>query len=193
MTKYYYKNTDLRLLLNLLAESHGPATSLRVLALFDSEFNKDLKVPDIIFPTLPPTKSKRVGSKNISVDDGGMFEQEEVEYYNLDVSFDHAPANEGILAEMKGDISVMYTVEIFPHTKETSIVAVTLPPRGQQPPSLNEDEIEMAKKDDKVGNVTLKELTPSKEYTICVNTVVDGKTLACKMETFKWGHKTKND
>ena len=180
-------------MLNLLAESHGPATSLRVLALFDSEFNKDLKVPDINFPTLPPTKSKRIGSKNISIDDGGMFEQEEVEFYNLDISFDPAPANEGILAEMKKDISLMYTVEIFPPTKKTSIDAVTIPIQAQQPPNPNEDEIEMAKKGDKAGNVTLYELEPSKEYTICVNTVVDGKTLACKMETFKWGNKSKND
>ena len=179
--------------MNLLAESHGTATSLRVLALFDSDFNKNLKVPDIIFPTLPPTKSKRVGSKNISIDDGGQFEQEEVEFYNLEVSFDHAPANKGILAEMRKDISFMYTVEVFPPTKKTSIVAVPVPTPGNKPASPSEEEIEMEKKGDKVGNVILEELEPTKEYTICVNTVVDGKTLACKMETFKWGHKSKNE
>lgn len=87
--------------------------------------------------------------------------------YNLDVSFDHAPSHEGILAEMKKDATFMYTVEIFPPTNKTSIIAVNLPPPGQQSLVLNEDEIEMAKKGDKVGNVILEELEFSKEYTIC--------------------------
>ena len=37
----------MRLLLNLLAETHGSSTSLRVLALFDPEFNTELKIPEI--------------------------------------------------------------------------------------------------------------------------------------------------
>ena len=186
LTKYYYEHSDLRLLLNLWAESHSLATSLKVLALFDPQFNKDLKVPDINFPNLPPKKAKRTGLKSICIDDGGVFEHQVVEIYNLDVSFDHAPANDGILAEIKKNIPFMYTVEIFPSTKKTSIIVVDVPLHLQKPSTQKYDDIEMENIRDNAGNVTLEELELSKEYTISINTVVDGKTLACKVKTFKW-------
>ena len=169
--------------MNLLAENNGPATSLRVFAIFDSEFNKDLTVPDIKFPH-PAKVFNRSITKNISVDDGEAPQQQEVRLCNLDISFDHCPAQEGILAEMRKEKkSFMYTVEIIPPTKKTSIVAVNVQSAGQQPPSSNQEEVEMAKQTEKGENVTLEDLELSKEYTICINTVVDGKSLACKVET----------
>ena len=62
LKQYFFGNPDVRMLLNLLKESKGLASALRVLALFDENFYEDLKVPDIYFPNLPPKIEKRVFS-----------------------------------------------------------------------------------------------------------------------------------
>ena len=178
-------------MLNLLAETNGPATALRVFAIFDSGFRKDLSVPEIKFPHLPAKVFTRSISKNISVDDGEAPGQTEEKVCNLEISFEHAVAEKGILAEMmKERKCCMYTVEIIPPTKKTSIVAVNVESAGEQPFSSNPEEVELAKQFDNVDKtdngeiVTLEDLELSKEYTICINTVVDGKTLARKVEKF---------
>ena len=172
-------------MLNLLAETNGPATALRVFAIFDSGFRKDLSVPEIKFPHLPAKVFTRSISKNISVDDGVAPGKTEEKVCNLEISFEHAVAEKGILAEMmKERKCCMYTVEVIPPTKKTSIVAVNVESAGEQPLSSNPEEGEMAKQTDKGENVTLEDLELSKEYTICINTVVDGKTLARKVEKF---------
>lgn len=43
----YYNNTDLKLLLDLLAESSGVAPSLRIMALFDKEFRRQSEPFDL--------------------------------------------------------------------------------------------------------------------------------------------------
>ena len=48
MTKYYFDNPDLKLLLDLLDAVHGTATCLQVLSLLDSEFNEEWVIPDIV-------------------------------------------------------------------------------------------------------------------------------------------------
>ena len=182
MTKYYYNNLDLRLLLNLLAESHGPATCLRVLALFDTEFNEALIVPDIIFPTFPPQISKRECTKNIAFDDGKTIKQKEVEIYNLDVSFEEAPASRGILMFME-NISSMYTIELFPPTKKTCVIPVPVSKRSEKKSAVKSKDIHMTKIDNVVHKV-LEDLEVSKEYRIRVNTIVDGHTLGHRTESF---------
>ena len=189
LTKYYFNNKDLRLLLDLLAESHGPATSLRVLALFDTELNLSFKAGDIKLKQ--SLKYKREDSKNVAIDDGETFVQEEVEVYDLQVSFKNATAKEEMLKHMN-EMSFMYTIEIFPPTKKCSVIPVTFETQSKK--QSNVLEVDMVEKGDKdkIGirltelenEKTLKELEVTKEYTIRVNTVVNGKTLASKIESF---------
>ena len=182
MTKYYYNNLDLRLLLDLLAESRGLAISLRVLALFDAEFSEELIVPDIIFPNLPPKIGKCETSKNVAIDDGKPFKQDEVEIYNLEVSFEEAPANKGILMFME-NVSSLYTIELSPPTKTTSIIPVPKAKISKKKSHLESEDIELTKRSN-VVHAVLADLEVSKEYKIRVNTIVDGKILAYRTESF---------
>ena len=182
MTKYYYNNVDLRLLLNLLAESHGPAICLRVLALFDTDFNEELIVPDINFPTFPPKIRKRQSSKNVAFENEKMVKQEEVEIYNLDVSFEEAPARKGILMYMT-NISFMYTIELFPPTKRTCVIPIPVVKENEPKSAFKSEDIHLTKLDN-IKHKLLEDLEVSKEYTIRVNTIVDGHTLGFRTESF---------
>jgi hypothetical protein len=192
LTRYYYDNADLRLLLDLLAVSHGLAASLRVLALFDTEFNTELKVSDIIFPNLPPKIEKRTTTKNqISFDGKTCVEQEE-ERYDLDITFHNAPANETLFKHMS-DMFFIYTIELSPPTTKTSIIPV-------ENESNTKDSHVVELEGNKAGTLErkcssgiwkkvgashiLEDLDPTKEYTVQVNTVVNGITLANRTESF---------
>ena len=196
--RYYYDNKDLRLLLDLLAESAGPATSLRVLALFDKELNKSFKSGDITFIEAP-MYHKRKTLKNVAMGDGNLFEQKEEDVYDLKVGFEHAPALNGIFSHMK-DMSFLYTIELFPPTQKTSVIPVII---GRKTKYIS-DNADVEEKGDTDGTgIALKEKTSSssvvkelenleplkdlevfKEYSIRVNTIVNGKTLAYNTEWF---------
>ena len=191
----------MRLLLNLLAKTHGPSTSLRVLALFDPEFNKEMKIKSIDTgekidgKVVAPKIRMRQSAQNIIVDDSGEFEQEKVEVYNLDVSFDDAPAlTDGVLSIMKcyePDTSFMYTIELFPPTKKTSVIACTRDQVTNSKDSKEKSEeteleklengTELREKSTGQFKETLEDLEIKQEYTVRVNTVVNGKTLSSKV------------
>ena len=192
----------MRLLLNLLAKTHGPSTSLRVLALFDPEFNRELKIPAIDLgskvdgKTVPPEIRQRQSAQNMILPETGEFEEEKVEVYNLDVYFDDAPAlTKGVLEVMrdrKEDTAFMYTIELSPPTKKSSVISCELKTREETKKNndkMNDDEVELTEKGEKSDGEketrerrgTLEDLEIKKEYTIRVNTVVNGKTLASKV------------
>ena len=164
--------------MDFLAESHGRATSLRILSLFDTEFNEIFRVPDIVFPKLPPRIEKRVTINNILTCIGDKCEEEKQDRYDLEVSFDHAPANDTIFKHMSDKDHFLYTVEILPRTTKSSVNAVENTSNHSE---AGKDEL--GEKGKKAGNITLLDLEPSKQYTIRVNTVVNGITLGSRKET----------
>ena len=175
----------MRLLLDLLAECHGPATSLRVLALFDKEFNKELMVPDITFPNLPPKIEKRKTTKNlIGLEETTCIEQYE-ERYDMEITFKPAPAEYTLFHYMKNMVFI-YTIELSPSTTKTSIIPIA---------NLGDKTLELDGTFGKTSSTSgkwkqvgeshlLENLDPAKEYTVQVNTVVNGITLASIIETF---------
>ena len=122
------------------------------------------------------------------------FQQEKVEVYDLDVYFDDAPAlTDGVLKVMKGyktDTSFMYTIELFPPTKKTSVVSCQVPETRENKEKSEKVEKEEGEEMKKMENgengsgelrAKLEELEIKQEYTVRVNTVVNGKTLSSKV------------
>ena len=209
MERYYFENRDLRFLLDLLADSSGISSSLRVLALFDQEFNNSFKPGDIKFTEGPCYKRK--GKRNVAIGEGNLLEQEEQDVYDLTVTFEHARALNGVFSHMK-DISLIYTIELIQDTQKIYVIPVQI---ESQKKYANGD-LGVAEKGDieatglalidKTGASTmgsqsnqvkeletiepLRYLSVSKEYAIRVNTIVNGKTLAYTTEwiakKFKW-------
>ena len=178
-----------------------------MLALFDKELNNSFKPADIKFPD-EPKYHKRKSSKNIATDDGSILQQREEDVYDLQITFQHAPAINGVFSHMK-DISLMYTVELFPPTPKTSVIPVII---GNHKKCANND-LELGEKENTDGThlalnektsdwqyPAISEATPVKtelenieplkdlqipqEYWIRVNTRVNGKTLAYRTEWF---------
>ena len=179
LEQYFFQNQDVRLLLNFLTQSQGLATSLRVLALFDEDFYDDLRVPDICFPNLPPKTEKRIYSKNVIkiLEDAVELQQEE-ERYDLDVAFDHAPANKTLFKDF-GKMFFHYTIEISPQTESTSIIVVQ-----NKTNQKNTEALGLVVAENDTGHVVLKDLDPSKEYIINIKTVADGIPIASRTEKF---------
>ena len=92
----YYNNRDLKLLLDLLAESSGIAPSIRIMSLFDKDF-RGLSEPT-----------------NLKV--------EMTDDNNVTVEFDDAPTMKEIFPHIK-QVACIYTVEIQPPTKNSSVSA----------------------------------------------------------------------
>ena len=192
LCKYYYGNPDLRLLLNLLAESSGTETSLRVLALFDRELNNSFKPEDIKFQF--QKQHSRLSSTNVVREKNCQktFIQKEIEVYDVKVTFKHAPARNGIISHMKEiqrDIQFMYTIELSPATKTTYVIPVII-----DRPKFANDQLSIEDKEGTTKSNLVKELEHiaplrdlefSKEYSVRVNTIVNGKTLAYRTETFQ--------
>ncbi len=92
----YYNNRDLKLLLDLLAESSGIAPSIRVMSLFDKRFRG------------------RTQAKNLCVERTGAD--------TVSACFEDAPTLTDIFAHIDG-VACIYTVEIRPPTASSSCVA----------------------------------------------------------------------
>ena len=181
LKQYFFGNPDVRMLLNLLTESKGLASALRVLALFDENFYEDLKVPDIYFPNLPPKIEKRVCSKNVvSISKDNVELLQEEDRYDLDVRFNHAPANKTLFKRF-AKMSFYYTIEIAPQTENTSIIA--LKNVNNLKNFERQNSMKLMKEDDVAENV-LEDLDPTKEYTVTVKTIANGVPLAFRTETF---------
>ncbi len=104
----YYNNKDLKLLLDLLAESSGIAPSIRILSLFDPEFRSKSEV-----------RALRV--KRSVTDEKGDAAV---------VEFEDAMTVRDIFSEVH-EIAVIYTVEITPPTSRSSVVVFNLDHHGE--------------------------------------------------------------
>ena len=179
--------------MDLLAESNGPATSLRVLSLFDTEFNESFRPKDIVLKKVK--QYERQSSSNVVLDGDDMFEPQKVDVYDLKISFKNASAKDTILKEMK-NLTFMYTIEVFPPTSKTSVIPVTC---EEEENKRNIAPVDLAEKGDNdiTNGMPLKEkeganckddvieaLDVSKEYQIRVNTILNGKPVASTMESF---------
>ena len=196
----YYNNRDLKLLLDLLATSSGIATSLRVLALFDKNLRfksepSDLKV------SLVNYHDSTEGHDNIASEEGGADEDPgKHRVYDVDVEFGDAKAIKELFSQIK-KVACIYTVEIQPPTTRSSIKAVKVGQsyadvvKGQN--TSNDVGVEMQPlttiqnvtpehhaKSSKM-RVSLYDLEPTKEYSIRVCTIVNGKTISRKTEKIK--------
>ena len=94
----YYKGHDLKLLLDLLAQSSGIAPALKIMSLFDKGFNMGLQPFNL-------TVERSHGRDECSV------------------SFEDAPTMKDVFRFVK-DITCIYTVEIVPPVLEVSVVAL---------------------------------------------------------------------
>jgi hypothetical protein len=199
LTRYYYDSQDLRLLLDLLANSSGVSTSLRVLSLFDTEFNKSFKAGDIDIKQ--ESQDNISCSKNTFAGSEGIFKEQQMAVYGIKVQFQHATALKGIFSHMT-NVAIMYTVELFEKTKDHEgkegkkkihVIPVEIEDDFK---SYNENDINIQKEKmlelepiapEQFNMVQVERITKlemSKEYIVCVNTVVNGKTLASKTEVF---------
>ena len=197
LTRYYYDSQDLRLLLDLLANSSGVSTSLRVLSLFDTEFNKSFMPGDIDIKK--ESQDNISCSKNTFAGGEGKFKEQQMAVYGIKVQFQHATAMKGIFAHMT-NVAIMYTVELFEKTKDYE--GKEGKKKIQVIPVDIQDDFNLCNENDINGKkekmVELEPISPeqsnmvqveritklemSKEYILCVNTVVNGKTLACTTE-----------
>ena len=109
LRNYYYDKRDLRLLLNLLAETSGPTTSLRVLALFDEKIHSIFEARQMAIKIKKSDEPKQ-NSQTQGTEDG-------LDDYEVSISFQEPFAINGMFTRMKRYLdttSIHYQVEIFP-------------------------------------------------------------------------------
>ena len=202
LNKYYYENKDLRLLLNLLAETSGPTTSLRVLALFDEKLNSIFKAQDL--------KMMITKSETQQTDEEGLGS------FVVQFSFKEAPAMSGVFKQFKKYLPVvekiMYNLEIFPPIQKlqkskklrVEIPIAVAPQSIPKPGSVGVDAAEAGESMEHVDlnsdveqeasdaadritipkKIALSDLEISNEHSIRISTIVNGKTLAYQMASF---------
>ena len=188
----YYNNRDLKLLLDLLAESSGVATSLRVLALFD----KNLR-----FKSEPSNLKVSMASYHDAVEEEEDKENDKKhQVYDVDVEFEDAKAVKELFSQIR-KVAWVYTVEISPPTTRSSIKHVksgqsyadVVAGRGDvngagvemQPlTTIQSVSPEHTTKESRM-KVPLYDLEPTKEYVIRVCTIVNGKTISRRTEKIK--------
>ena len=68
----YYNNPDLSLLLNLLAESSGVSSSLKILALFDARFRENFQPKNIQIVTNRETLGEECYEVSVEFDEGEL-------------------------------------------------------------------------------------------------------------------------
>ena len=181
MNEYYFENSDIQLLLDLLTANRGLADALRILALFDENFQNELTVPDIKFPNLPPKLEKRIYCKNILSTSEATEPEIKEDRYDLEITFDHAPAKDNLFKFLKG-LPLIYTIEITPTSETTSIITVPITLKNKE-----EDRNELMEEGTRTALTTpvvLRDLDPSKEYKVRISTVANGIALAFRQETF---------
>ena len=202
LEKYYYGSKDLRLLLDLLAESSGPTASLRVIAQFDTEFNMSFKPGDIRLTKI--NQEPIYSSKNIISGDATPFEQTKINVYGIKVNFEHADAYTGIFPHMKNTV-FMYTIELFEKMEDGNMQKIQVIPVSIEGAAASlvckvaagGDKLSKGNLEGSLPLITdaspvkelecvepITNLDMSKEYTIRVNTMINGKTLGYKTETF---------
>ena len=204
LERYYYNSKDLRLLLDLLAESSGAAASLRVISQFDTEFNLSFNPGDVKLTKID--QDPIFSSKNIIGEGDDPFEQTKIDAYGVKVNFEHAPAYTGIYKHMK-NLAYMYTIEVLEKTGDTTKKIQVIPIAIDNNASSDKENLGSKKQINNDGTdiplisgtspvLEMESVEPitnldmSKEYIIRVNTMINGKTLGYKIESF--GPVTKN-
>ena len=199
---FYYKNPDLKLLLDLLAVSSGIAHSLRILVLFDRNFRLKFQPGPFEFSNLYYHDNN--GRINIAEKDSGMsVEEKRKNVFNVTLIFKEPIAINKVFGKVK-DLSCIYTVDIFPSTARSSITkAINLGKRGWKWAlrEMKRQKLESASnpaggqiKD--MANVSeqslftnwkvrLYDLEIEKEYTLRACTIINGRCIAQRIEKLK--------
>ena len=127
LDKYYFKNRDFKLLLDLLATNYGTMTSLRVLAMVDKSFGEKFKPSDLEFSQ--PHYHERKTEINIANEDGVKERVDETKVYDIDLAFEDAPAMDELFKYLK-KCTCLYSVEVIPPSPSFSVqeirVSITL-------------------------------------------------------------------
>ena len=199
---FYFNNPDLKLLLDLLAVASGIPHSLRILVLFDRSFRLRFQPGPFQFSNLYYHDCN--GKINIAEKDSGMsVEEKRKNVFNVTLEFKEAVAISKVFGKRK-DLSCIYTVEILPRTARSSITtAINLGNRGgkwaleemrrhklesQSTPITKEKEIEQVSQPPSVFSnwkVRLYDLEIEKEYTIRASTIINGRSIAQRIEKIK--------
>ena len=197
--KIYYNNRDLRLLLDLLASSSGIAPSLRILALFDRNLRCKIEPGNVHINQLGE-QHHRISDGNVVSPEGVTEVQVKKKVYDVEVEFEDAEAIKDIFSTIK-KITYLYTVEIQPPTDISSVTAIEVnsskkavrkTPAGD---ATDACEVTFAGTEmETMENglclkrrmkVPLYHLEPKKEYKIRVCTIVNGRTIARRVERIK--------
>ena len=118
LDKYYYKNKDFKLLLDLLANNFGPMTSLRVLAMVDKDFGEKCKPSDLKFAQ--PHYHERKTEINIANEEGVNERMDETKVYDINLAFEDAPAMYQLFTSIK-NCTYLYSVEVIPPTPSFTV------------------------------------------------------------------------
>ena len=124
LNEYYYKNRDLRLLLDLLSEASDVATSLRILALFDHTFRQKCKPGNLKFanPRYYNTKTE----DNIANEHDVQEKFQTTNAFDIELNFVDAPMMNEIFFDMD-TVTCIYTVEIILPPKTICIIPIKVP------------------------------------------------------------------
>ena len=175
MTKYYYDNHDLKLLLDLLDVVHGTATCLQVLSILDSEFNEEWVIPDIVISVASNLRSTVSGDMKTD-------KENQIQNYNLRIRFQDAPSRAGILNDMNV-INFGYMVSLYPPTKSTSSIKISI--KSESHSSVNNQNMDLQNKTSaQEHSCALVDLDVSREYAIRIDTILNGKILGNRTEFF---------
>ena len=189
LNNYYYQQKDLRLLLNLLAETSGAFIPLRILALFDEKIHKLFEVRQIRV-TIKKSEQKQ--------DDHTQTKEDDLKGYELVLSFKRPLATNGMLKRMKRfmDVDCEYLTELFPSIP--TLQKSTKLRKNVELGEKMEDVIKIPLTNEKVSLKTFDIVTHSfeelkaenkkkreagkeentKTRTIRINTIVGGKALS---------------
>ena len=189
LNNYYYQQKDLRLLLNLLAETSGVFIPLRIMALFDEKIHKLFEVRQIRV-TIKKSEQKQ--------DDHTQTKEDDLKGYELVLSFKRPLATNGMLKRMKRfmDVDCEYLTEIFPSIP--TLQKSTKLRKNVELGEKMEDVIKIPLTNEKVSLKTFDIVTHSfeelkaenkkkreagkeentKTRTIRINTIVGGKALS---------------
>ena len=124
LNEYYYKNRDLRLLLDLLSEASDVATSLRILALFDHTFRQKCKPGNLKFAN--PRYYKRKTELNIFNENDDQEEFQTTNVFDIELNFIDAPMVNEIFFDMD-NVTCIYTVELILPPKTIRIIPIKVP------------------------------------------------------------------
>ena len=198
---FYFKNPDLKLLLDLLAVSSGVTQSLRILVLFDRNFRLRFQPGPFKFSNLYFHDNH--GKIHIAEKDSGMsVEEKRKNVFNVSLIFKESVAVNKVFGK-QNNISCIYTVEIFPPTARSSITkAINLGKRGWRwalkemrrqklesvsSPSGQVSELEQVSEQSLFKNwkVRLYDLEIEKEYTVRACTILNGRCIAQRIDKLK--------